>query len=408
MATSPPSQFAALLRRSKFASFDPHIGQVYTTFDGHAARGHFGLKRPLAVRRRNAHITVQAVDSREQQTVWRSAERENRWIRMWDELGVSPRANSSSSWLSRLGARVNEVHWLVDSEFAPREKSALEQAREAEEHEIAKGQLAKGVTFRAPRSWAIPNVEAMSELEFEKYLARLRKLRPAFKRYMGDKYENTNWKGASLFLHSHIDNSDFLDFLEHHQYKEYHTRRPRQIEQQPHRFAGLSYHHNPPLQVLATHKPVIGRVVADRINRVQSKAGRPTTTNDSVVVAAGMTATLAQGARDSEQRQVSEFRVERAAMAHVPRTVAPEPEGLERTLFFPHVFEASRGAGVGVERAYRPGSRQYVGQPPVFLPDMMKAVKLPATKVVENWTPQQGGEASGQKLLDSLMSFGAR
>ena len=36
-----PSPFGALLRRSKFASYDPKIGQVYTSHGGHAhAHGH--------------------------------------------------------------------------------------------------------------------------------------------------------------------------------------------------------------------------------------------------------------------------------------------------------------------------------------------------------------------------------
>ena len=153
MATSAPSQFAALLRRSKFASYDPHIGQVYTAFDGHAARGNFGLKRPLALRRRNAHITVQAVDSHEQQTVWKSAEQANRWIRMWDEVGVKPKVGQQTKWEQKLGALGAEVSLLTDSEFTHQETAGA-QKEEGVEAELAEEE--EEILVR--RSHAVPNL----------------------------------------------------------------------------------------------------------------------------------------------------------------------------------------------------------------------------------------------------------
>ena len=112
--TVPPSQFAALLRRSKFASYDPRISQVYTSHGGHAHRGDWGLKRPLAIRKREAFITIKAVDSHVQQTEWYGAEQKVRWVRSIQELGPVPIVNYQGTWLSTIGTR---HEFLYDSEF---------------------------------------------------------------------------------------------------------------------------------------------------------------------------------------------------------------------------------------------------------------------------------------------------
>ena len=49
-----PGTFPELLRRSRFASFDPTIRQSYGTPPSRLHRGNWGLKRPIAQSKRSA------------------------------------------------------------------------------------------------------------------------------------------------------------------------------------------------------------------------------------------------------------------------------------------------------------------------------------------------------------------
>ncbi len=370
MATPPPSQFAVLLRRSKFASYDPRIGQVYTAFDGHAARGNFGLKRPLALRRRNAHITIQAVDSREQQTVWRSAESENRWIRMWEEIGVKPTLQNRS-WGARVGMLSTEVQFVVDSEFAPgthgltlmekekEQEQELELEQEAKETEVE-------VSEDTPRTHAIPNLDAMSPKEFQRYLVWLRELRPAFLKYVAQKHGTTAAGGKTLLRYSVNPGDDFREFLSKRAFAEYHTPRPRYIEQQPHRFGGLSYTHTPNVQLQYTTKPHIGRKLAEEQGRAKL----------TQVVCAGNVSQLSNSDNSGDTELISTFRVNSANLYKVPATVGPRPQGLDGV----RVTVALRSDSPGWKsNVYAPGSKEYVGtlpnaRTPVPALDMTKYV----------------------------------
>ncbi|OSD08453.1 hypothetical protein PYCCODRAFT_1429522 [Trametes coccinea BRFM310] len=342
MATPPPSQFAALLRRSKFASFDPHIGQVYTAFDGNAARGNFGLKRPLAVRRRNAHITVQAIDSREQQTVWRSAEPENRWIRMWDETGTAP-TRIAGSWEARLGA-LGEIQFRIDSDLVPGEESSesKEQAKEDEGEEDV-----------LPMTEATRNLSAMSPKEFERYLERVRELRPAFREFLNKKY-GKDAKNAvadeSLMSHAtRVAANDFQEFLKHRAYLEYREPRPRYIEQQPHRFAGLNYTRSTPLQTQLNTKPHVGRILGDKAQQ-----------GAVVVATAGMTSTLKLKELLDDVPPVTTFRYSEVELNAAPATVAVKPQGLEGVKMATEVRIFSEQSRAKTPNPYRPGSKPYI------------------------------------------------
>lgn len=386
MATPPPSRFAALLRRSKFASFDPSIGQVYTTYDGHAARGNFGLKRPLALRRRNAHIIVQAVDSREQQTVWRSAESENRWIRMWDEIGVTPRVGITTPWAERLGSVSQEVDFATDSEFSTKDEQAV--SKVMEEH--AEVERKEGKEVDEPRSQALVNLEAMSDKEFERYLAYLRTLRPAFLEYLAKK-RKINLANQSLFRLARNAGDDFKDFLAIHAYKDYHQPRPRHIEQQPHRFAGLSYSHASAVQTQFTTKPHPGRVLIDALQ------GRE---QYWVAETAGMVSKLSKGARGQDVDRVTTFRLNPGVrLRSVPQTVGPRPEGIEAVGLNADVRVADT-PGVAHKRSnpYAPGSREYVGQVAVSTAQGMTDPGPARSTKYDNFRPNTQTTAATQLL----------
>jgi hypothetical protein len=154
MASAVQSPFATLLKRSKFSSFDPLIAQVYTTHGGDAHRGNWGFKRPLPIRRRGAYITVKAVDSLEQQTEWNSAEPQAMWMKNWNELQLNPTLEGSRRALREASGD------MVDSEYAPMRTD--------------------------PKFWrlsTIPNIHAMSNSEFKKYVEHIRRKRSSFFKY---------------------------------------------------------------------------------------------------------------------------------------------------------------------------------------------------------------------------------
>ncbi|KAI0707724.1 mitochondrial ribosomal protein subunit-domain-containing protein [Earliella scabrosa] len=388
MATPAPSQFAALLRRSKFASYDPHIGQVYTAFDGHAARGNFGLKRPLALRRRNAHITVQAVDSREQQTVWRSAESQNRWIRMWEEVG--PKASMENEfWKQKVGTMKMEVSNMVDSEFAPAATPVGSQPKNEEAgEEREEVVVAEGV----PRSHAVPNIDAMSEREFERYLKRLRELRPAFLEYVAQKH-GTAAGGKEVFRRSINPGEDFKEFLQRHAYTEYHVPRPRFIEQQPHRVGGLSYANTPDVQRLYTTKPHIGRVLPDNAER-----------HSWQVVSAGMVSKLLNRDRGLDEGDISTFRLTGALLRKLPSTAGPTPQGLEGTEVVTSIRVDSPSVTYWRKNPHIPGSKEYVGQ---TVSEMDSTTPVPdmTTPVLPKPDNFASNNVAAGRLLDALQTL---
>ena len=421
MANPPPSQFAALLRRSKFASFDPHIGQVYTTFDGHAARGNFGLKRPLALKRRNAFITVRAVDSREQQTVWRSAEPQNRWIRMWDEVGVRPKLELNGVWHEKLGSVDAEVHFPTDSEFTYVEEPApppveteadlAEAEMEAEVEEENSIDLAEGeeatstelaeveeeIEWPPKRSGAIPNLDAMSETEFERYLVRLRTMRPAFRKYLENKYKASGLQGDSLFKHSLRGGDDFREFLESYAYREYHKPRPRFIEQQPHRYAGLNYTHSTDVQTLNVTKPHIGRILGDPVSDRSDK--------HYVVASAGMTSRLFSGAKGEEVNHATTFRFSSVNLFGAPEVVGARPEGINGVRIGTRIRVESPAVAYKRHGAnpHTPGSREYVGSVETKYVERTTSMTSPAkTQPKAQFTVSEEGSPSAINLLKSL------
>ncbi|CDO73658.1 hypothetical protein BN946_scf185014.g128 [Trametes cinnabarina] len=350
MATTPPSQFAAILRRSKFASFDPNIGQVYTTFDGHAARGNFGLKRPLALRRRNAHITVQAIDSREQQTVWRSAEPQNRWIRMWDETGTTPTI-IEGSWQARLGPH-GEFRFKVDSDLVPQEEDSKSQEKDEE------GQV--------PISNATRNMSAMSNKEFEWYLRRIRELRPAFREFLNKKYppkDDESELDRSLLSRSlRSSTNDVKEFLAHRAYLEYREPRPRHIEQQPHRYAGLNYTRSPPLQTQLNTKAHVGRVLGDEPYK-----------NHVLVATVGMTSEFKVERFEDDAPAVSTFRFSEVVLSAAPATVGEKPEGLEGVKMRTTLRESSEESRATKNNPHHPGSKAYITHPAATTPTLAMA-----------------------------------
>jgi Mitochondrial ribosomal protein subunit len=390
MSVTPPSPFAALLRRSKFASYDPHIGQVYTAHGGHAHRGNWGLKRPLPNRRRVGFITVRSVDSPEQQTEWNSAESSARWMRRWEQLGKKLVIEEMGNW------RIRPLTWSTDSEFDRAGKVGIEPGRERDrEHKVLN-----------PNT-LIPDPEAMSPKQFQKYIERLRKIRPEFKEYLAGRYlkqqneqqkqqPNTKAK-ASHKLNSEVKQQGILklsgsgeidmyasgqqaasmhvdDFLMRRAAEEFQSEESKRIERRPHNLAGLEYTFMSTMQSQYLHKPVPGRDVAQSRAERYDHSRREQKTD--IIAVGGMLGelrdtggqtimptdfgTLEEPRRNREQGRGT-FVIKTADLYRVPSTVGHTPQKASDTKFSSIQFSTPELAKSNSSNPHPLGSIEYVG-----------------------------------------------
>jgi hypothetical protein len=369
--TISPSPFATLLRQSKFSAFDPAISQVYTTHGGHAHRGNYGFKRPLAVRsRQNGFITVKSVDSHVQQTEWSSAKRQAKWIQRWDELNTNTVLNSSSAqqWL-RADQEEAYKNWENDSEFAP--KSSPDRWNELREDEPA----------------SISNITSMSPKEFENYLKRLKHLRTSFREFISNIKAEEERKRRGLDPETPLDEAWIQEekkktlFEYAQEYRRYHrlflgdlsraeqvSQESRTIERRPHTLAGLSYSHTPAMQTKLTTHAQPGLLLGDAQN---------TSTRSQVYLTtfAGLTNHMTENNKSKEIKPMfyntrpasfehlnkagiaSQFRITRSSLIAAP-TVVGERMGLKGMKLMTEVRD-EKTPDLGVWNRHRLGSYEY-------------------------------------------------
>lgn len=103
----------SILRRSKFASFSPNIGQVYTSPIQSANRGDWGIKASVfahgggGARSQIRNLAIPEIDSVLGLPVWKSAEKTARFIRQWGGEGIVARVEPQAgvhSWSTSDGA----------------------------------------------------------------------------------------------------------------------------------------------------------------------------------------------------------------------------------------------------------------------------------------------------------------
>ncbi|GAA5947627.1 hypothetical protein JCM3775_001871 [Rhodotorula graminis] len=176
MAAPSSSTYSALLRRSKLASLTPGVEQVYTTSPANLARGNWGLKRPLpqASTTTSPFVRLFDLDSPEGRTTFRKATREALYVKKWAETGVGLNSDahnqrgSSNGTPSRAWDRLPVQSRFVDGD-AP---GAIRQVP------------ATGHRQHAAAPPRMPNFFAMSEREFERFLADLGERRDEFRTFV--------------------------------------------------------------------------------------------------------------------------------------------------------------------------------------------------------------------------------
>ncbi|RUS20257.1 hypothetical protein BC937DRAFT_95593 [Endogone sp. FLAS-F59071] len=104
--------FAKILRSSRLSSFDPSIPQVYVLKQSSARTGDWGFKRNLPTVIRTNLITVQALDTAEHQTPWRSAQESTLFVKCWKEnFPASNRPAPQPEKLPRNIAAMRSCEW---------------------------------------------------------------------------------------------------------------------------------------------------------------------------------------------------------------------------------------------------------------------------------------------------------
>lgn len=379
MSAVAPSPFAKLLRRSKFASYDPSIGQVYTTYGGHAHRGNWGVKRPLPNRRKTGFITLRSIDSPEQQTEWNSAESSARWIRRWDEMGKKLHAPEHGLWYHRTNGK-----WYPDSEFSS--ESLKEQYTSA----AVGRQLYKTLPFSSKR--------------FERYLDEIRSLRPEFKRFLKEELErqesrspNSHRLPIKAFASGEVDLYATIQRGADVYATQFQKRETRlgfesdnpsiPIGSEPHIFAGLEPTILSPLQIRYLYGPSSGRVVA---RNVPPSKKHSVTFNSSdridIATVGGIVAQIhskgratdlgtATSLRRDADAGVDSLRITRIDLVEPPNVVQRNPETAKETTFESIKIFSSHDES-NVSNPYPLGSRDYVGKEPS---SPAEAIQIPKT-----------------------------
>ncbi|KAF5330573.1 hypothetical protein D9619_005277 [Psilocybe cf. subviscida] len=228
--TLPPSSpFGELLRRSKFAAYDPKIRQAYTAPASYISRGNWGLKRPIANKQRHSNIVLRNFEEHAHYIEWDKASAQVDLVKRVEELNITPTVVPSTTWGMGLGPSATQI----DSEFASQD--LIEEARQRETDKLAEREQAAfealengteetnvlpfptveynlkvldslpsrgpggyGMSGRATRSsqeqsdaFVQYNIAAMTPRQFNAYLDELRSLRPQFLQYIREELSKT-------------------------------------------------------------------------------------------------------------------------------------------------------------------------------------------------------------------------
>ncbi|TFK36339.1 hypothetical protein BDQ12DRAFT_686757 [Crucibulum laeve] len=283
---SPASPFAELLRRSRFATFDPSIKQTYYAPPSYVSRGNWGLKRPIALRRKNAFITLESFEDHAQFIEWNNAESQVRMVRRIEEMNARTRT-SGTPW----GKQTGTSPVLYDSDYCPASEEKLAETSDTQISDRSELGTAGPRAYGSNRGPAKqdekkkspthvqPNIFAMSPKEFQRYLRKLRRLRPEFHEHLKTKAKEHNeaLEHMSLYQAAQVEGNFHRSFLSDVSGKEFQDKSTHKIVQQPHYSGGLMYAAPSPLETQLWTKSKPGIILQLNEADKSSKFSSPTT-----------------------------------------------------------------------------------------------------------------------------------
>lgn len=379
-----PSPFACLLRRSKFASYDPTIAQVYTTYDGNAYRGNWGFKRPLAIRKRDKFISVEAVDSPEQQTEWSPRELEARFIKRWEEVASEPSVREA--WDSHCtGSR-------------PVHKAEL--AKEDQNGNIVNPVVQRQLDESPNKQYVAPGplVASMPTRVFNRYLDKLRRQRPEFLEFLSQEAQHLTQTARHLVAPSAYEQSALGSaemvrrrFLQKQSHTRYESPNSRAIEQRPHRNGGLSYAHTSQLTHFFTTTEQPGRLL-DKHGNDRRRSPQASF--------AGMAVNVKPPIYPEGD---SKLRIVETVLKQAPSVVSAQPQGLDSAIIDTTVIDV---ANLQMTRAnpFPPGSRAYIAHARTIVPVKGKR-SLTAPKPQSQLRADLEKKEMSEELLNTLRNI---
>ncbi|KAL5476426.1 hypothetical protein ACEPAI_3431 [Sanghuangporus weigelae] len=235
----PPSNFAVLLRRSKFASYDPQIGRS-TLPTMEALTGETGAQRGLSPCDYVAMVASSAAAS----ILYTGKPNGPARIPTRTPCASLERLmDNTSSQMENNTTR--QINWMHDSDYAQAKSDDVKLDIQMYSH--------------------VPNPDAMKLKRFERYLRRLRRLVPEFQEYAEmkkeiekekkkEKKETVNPPSHHLACLSRY-HEEFLGAKFVESCKE----NPNFIHSMPHPTGGLTYNNMNELQSAISAKPIPGR-----------------------------------------------------------------------------------------------------------------------------------------------------
>ncbi|GAA5862875.1 hypothetical protein JCM3774_006671 [Rhodotorula dairenensis] len=186
---SGPSSYSSLLRRSKLASWNPQIDQVYTASSANRARANYGLKRPLpalapAAGARSPFVRITDLDSPERRTSYRRATREQQYTKKWLEVdaGLASEALVDRGALGYAYGDQAHRRWErlpVQSRFvAPGTPGAIQPLDHLSSRPSSTAAPA------AAAAATVPNFFALTPAKFDRFLAELASRRDEFRQFV--------------------------------------------------------------------------------------------------------------------------------------------------------------------------------------------------------------------------------
>lgn len=340
--------FPQLLARSRFASYDPTISRVYTAPQRDIARGDFGFKFSVFRPSNARYLEMKAVDGGPSlRGYWRSAEKEARFLAHWGD-GRTP-------WRTR-----------ADRRAAPRNPLLADVVEE-------KGDL-------------MPNVDAMTPREFERYLASLRSRRKQFQDAIQASLPEGTQTLAEASARGAVREQSITGFQADILKQEVEAPGSQRVMAKPHRLGGLAYSAAPAAGAsLDPQRVHTGRVLDQAPRGANSFRGIDGVNAEWVVGLGGVTAIGSSGtvrvtdrptlskfdySRERKHAGLARFAVRDAVLSAPPRVLgvnqrlSPDPYVLGKTAARPvQPFDSFR-FDVRVREAdpERPGEKDWVAR----------------------------------------------
>ncbi|PKI84971.1 hypothetical protein MVES1_001324 [Malassezia vespertilionis] len=190
MRSHRATRLASLLQQTRVNTFDPRIEQVYTAPAAHLVRGDWGMKRPLPSSWQPApdmpaaqpfrgalrYVTAEALDTPQHLTAWRESERDPLFRTRWHEAGTRLSDRSKRDVLS---SAIGEDEANAAQGVRPRimyDPATL--SNDTKPAHVVWG--AHHARF-ADAPDVLPNYNAMSQREFQKFLSKVRTVRGKFR-----------------------------------------------------------------------------------------------------------------------------------------------------------------------------------------------------------------------------------